>query len=248
MPSIALRTARRSVTSPPVRSISRSERWSRLDPRRSSTRSAVAALGERADHVRAQEAGASGDEGLTHEQPDGRAVIEGAGARRCAHGRSHRHDGLSAGRADRRARHPSGQPLRCARGRAAARDRDRRIRVRELLRAPAPKRRGGDHLAAVRGRLHRRLRAAAGRGKGHRLDSPLGRDLGNLRVGRAGPAAPAGRGQGRREDPCLRQPHQRRRHGARGAGRRRAPPAAGPAARTRWRPRSDAARRWRCGS
>jgi hypothetical protein len=31
--------------------------------------------------MRAQEAGASGDKGLAHEEPDGRAVIQGAGAR-----------------------------------------------------------------------------------------------------------------------------------------------------------------------
>ena len=79
----------------------------------------VAALGERADDVRAQEAGASGDEGLAHEQRDGRAVIQGAGELPSDHRRGHRHDGLPAGRADRRARHPAGQPLRLARGRAA---------------------------------------------------------------------------------------------------------------------------------
>src|SRR6266508_1510192 len=42
----------------------------------------VAALRERADNVRAQEPGASGDEGLAHEQPDGRAVYTRLNSRR----------------------------------------------------------------------------------------------------------------------------------------------------------------------
>ena len=83
-------------------------------------------------------------------------------------GRRHRHDGLPARRADRRARHPPGQPLRLARGRAAARDRDRRIRVRELLRAP-PR-------AATRARRPRSRRSATS----SRVYEPLlaeGRDI-----------------------------------------------------------------------
>ena len=63
-PSIARRTARRSVTSPVARSNSSSPRWPRSEPRRASSAQLVAALGERAHEVRAEEAARAGDQGL----------------------------------------------------------------------------------------------------------------------------------------------------------------------------------------
>ena len=78
-PCIALRTALRSVTSPPMRSISRSERWSRLDPRRSSSRRSSPRSASARTTCEPRKPLPPVTRVLATSNRDGRAVIEGAG-------------------------------------------------------------------------------------------------------------------------------------------------------------------------
>ena len=110
--------------------------------------------------------------------------------------RSHRQHALPARRRPRALRDARRLAVRQARRRSRARE--RADRSRRLLRAPALGVGRADDVAAVGRRLPRRLRAAARGRSGHRLDPPLGRGLGHVRLGAAGREQLAERGLGDR--------------------------------------------------
>ena len=164
----------------------------------------VASTGQLPGDVEAHEARPTGDERLPHSV----RMLESLNALDRG---GRRHDLLSPARADQRARRPPRQPLRRHRGGAGARGRHRR--PPGLLRAPADLRSGGDHLPALGGRLHRRLRASARGWEGDRLDPPCVWDLGHLRVRGSGAGEAHRGGQGRRADRRLRLADGRGRNG-----------------------------------
>ena len=229
IPFIARRTARRSVMSPVARSNSTSSSWSRFELPPSEQAQLVAARGERAHEVRAEEPAAPGDQGLGMQRPRATARDRGRGHADLIRTRvsapedrgRHRHHRLSARGADRRARHPSGQPLRHPRRRAAP--------ARAEIEAEAY----GDFYERLRAqraaaRPPRSPRSATSSPSTSRC-SPPGHEIvsihisagisGTCRVGAPGAPAADRLGQGRRADHGLRQPLGLWRPGADGDGR-----------------------------